>query len=64
MAEITVTVQEARAYLADHVDRAAAGVPTVITRDAEAVLVEGGPPVTMAELLADPFAEPGRPPGP
>ncbi|MER5829416.1 type II toxin-antitoxin system prevent-host-death family antitoxin [Streptomyces sp. NPDC002130] len=68
----------------DHINRAEAGVPTVITRngapvaavvpiadfdaleeaadvmlarEAEAVLAEGGPTVTMAELLADLFTE-------
>lgn len=80
----TVTVREARAHLADHINRAEEGVPTVITRngtpvaavvpisdfdaleeaadlmlarEAEAVLAEGGPTVTMAELLADLFGE-------
>ncbi|MFG3118664.1 type II toxin-antitoxin system Phd/YefM family antitoxin [Streptomyces sp. NPDC048197] len=84
MAESTVTVREARAHLADHINRAEQGTPTVITRngvpvaavvpiadlnaleeaadmllarEAEAVLTEGGPTVTMAELLADLFAE-------
>ncbi|EME98576.1 type II toxin-antitoxin system Phd/YefM family antitoxin [Streptomyces mobaraensis NBRC 13819 = DSM 40847] len=87
MGENTVTVREARARLADHIDRAEEGVPTVITRngapvaavvpiagfealeaavdvmlarEAEAVLAEGGPTVTMAELLADLFAEQGQ----
>ncbi|RLU90558.1 prevent-host-death protein [Streptomyces griseocarneus] len=80
----TVTVREARAHLADHINNAEQGTPTVITRngapvaalvpisdfealeeaadellarEAEAVLAEGGPTVTMAELLADLFAE-------
>ncbi|MFI0263363.1 type II toxin-antitoxin system Phd/YefM family antitoxin [Streptomyces sp. NPDC017056] len=84
MAENTVTVREARAHLADHINRAEEGAPTVITRngepvaavvpiadfnaleeaadvllarEAEAVLAQGGPTVTMAELLADLFAE-------
>jgi prevent-host-death family protein len=84
MTENTVTVREARAHLADHINRAEEGVPTVITRngapvaavvpiadfealeeaadvmlarEAEAVLAEGGPTVTMAELLADLFTE-------
>ncbi|MFJ9032685.1 type II toxin-antitoxin system Phd/YefM family antitoxin [Streptomyces sp. NPDC102274] len=85
MDENTVTVREARAHLADHINSAEQGTPTVITRngvpvaavvpiaefealeeaadvllarEAEAVLTEGGPTVTMAELLADLFAEP------
>lgn len=84
MAEHTVTVREARAHLADHINRAEEGTPTVITRngepvaavvpiadfnaleeaadvvlarEAEAVLAQGGPTVTMAELLADLFTE-------
>jgi prevent-host-death family protein len=84
MTENTVTVLEARAHLADHINRAEEGVPTVITRngapvaavvpiadfealeeaadvmlarEAEAVLAEDGPTVTMAELLADLFTE-------
>ncbi|MGW4034329.1 type II toxin-antitoxin system Phd/YefM family antitoxin [Streptomyces sp. NPDC004838] len=84
MAEITVTVREARAHLADHINRAEEGTPTVITRngepvaavvpiadfnaleeaadvllarEAEAVLAQGGPTVSMAELLADLFAD-------
>ncbi|MGR8010134.1 type II toxin-antitoxin system Phd/YefM family antitoxin [Streptomyces hypolithicus] len=84
MAESTVTVREARAHLADHINRAEEGTPTVITRngqpvaavvpiadfdaleqaadvllarEAEAVLAQGGPTVTMAGLLADLFAE-------
>jgi prevent-host-death family protein len=84
MAENTATVREARAHLADHINRAEQGTPTVITRngvpvaavvpiadfdaleeaadllltrEAEAVLAEGGPTVTMAELLADLFSE-------
>ncbi|MCW8219197.1 MULTISPECIES: type II toxin-antitoxin system Phd/YefM family antitoxin [Streptomyces] len=84
MAENTVTVREARAHLADHINRAEEGTPTVITRngepvaavvpiadfdaledaadvllarEAEAVLAQGGPTVTMAELLADLFTE-------
>lgn len=87
MDENTVTVREARAHLADHINRAEQGTPTVITRngapvvalvpiaefealeeaadvlltrEAEAVLAEGGPTVTMTELLADLFAEPTR----
>ncbi|QKW07021.1 type II toxin-antitoxin system Phd/YefM family antitoxin [Streptomyces sp. NA04227] len=86
MADNNVTVREARAHLADHINRAEEGVPTVITRngapvaavvpiadyealeeaadvmlarEAEAVLAEGGPTVTMAELLADLFTEHG-----
>ncbi|MFE3603848.1 type II toxin-antitoxin system Phd/YefM family antitoxin [Streptomyces sp. NPDC059096] len=84
MTEETVTVREARAHLADHINRAEQGTPTVITRngvpvaavvpitdfdaleeaadlllarEAEAVLAEDGPTVTMAELLADLFTE-------
>ncbi|MFE9457420.1 type II toxin-antitoxin system Phd/YefM family antitoxin [Streptomyces californicus] len=84
MTESTVTVREARAHLADHINSAESGTPTVITRngepvaalvpiadfdaleeaadvllarEAEAVLAEGGPTVTMAELLADLFTE-------
>ncbi|QCW77961.1 type II toxin-antitoxin system Phd/YefM family antitoxin [Streptomyces sp. S6] len=84
MAESTVTVREARAHLADYINSAEKGTPTVITRngepvaalvpiadfdaleeaadvllarEAEAVLAESGPTVTMAELLADLFAE-------
>ncbi|MFH9608064.1 type II toxin-antitoxin system Phd/YefM family antitoxin [Streptomyces sp. NPDC017448] len=80
----TVSVREARAHLADHINAAEEGTPTVITRngeavaalvpiadfdaleeaadvllarEAEAVLAEGGPTVTMAELLADLFTE-------
>jgi prevent-host-death family protein len=87
MTEPTVTVREARAHLADHINRAEQGSPTVITRngepvaalvpiadfdaleaaadellarEAEAVLNEGGPTVTMAELLADMFADRGE----
>ncbi|MCS0637871.1 type II toxin-antitoxin system Phd/YefM family antitoxin [Streptomyces sp. LP05-1] len=82
--ENTVTVRDARAHLADHINRAEEGTPTVITRngapvaalvpiadfdaleeaadlvlarEAEEVLAEGGPTVTMAELLADLFTE-------
>lgn len=33
MTENTVSVREARAHLADHINRAEAGVPTVITRN-------------------------------
>ncbi|MFD3974245.1 type II toxin-antitoxin system Phd/YefM family antitoxin [Streptomyces cyaneofuscatus] len=84
MAESIVTVREARAHLADHINSAETGTPTVITRngepvaalvpiadfdaleeaadvllarEAETVLAEGGPTVTMAELLADLFTE-------
>ncbi|MGX2995143.1 type II toxin-antitoxin system Phd/YefM family antitoxin [Streptomyces sp. JNUCC 64] len=32
----------------------------LLAREAEAVLAEGGPTVSMAELLADLFAEPDR----
>ncbi|MEV8452581.1 type II toxin-antitoxin system Phd/YefM family antitoxin [Streptomyces sp. NPDC052095] len=87
MTESIVTVREARAHLADHINRAEEGAPTVITRngvpvaavvpiadfdaleeaadvllarEAEAVLAEGGPTVTMAELLADLFTERGE----
>lgn len=82
--ESAVTVREARAHLADHINRAEQGTPTVITRngvavaavvpiadfealeeaadvllarEAEAVLSEGGPTVSMAELLADLFTD-------
>lgn len=81
-----MTVREARAHLADHINWAEKGVPTVITRhgapvaalvpiadfealeeaadaglarEAEAVLAEGGPTATMAELLADLFSKVG-----
>ncbi|GAA5079668.1 type II toxin-antitoxin system Phd/YefM family antitoxin [Streptomyces similanensis] len=37
MAENTVTVREARAHLADHINRAEEGTPTVITRNGEPV---------------------------
>ncbi|MGX1758706.1 type II toxin-antitoxin system Phd/YefM family antitoxin [Streptomyces lydicus] len=84
MAESTVTVREARARLADHINRAEEGTPTVITRngepvaavvpiadfnaleeaadvllarEAEAILAQDGPTVSMAELLADLFAD-------
>ncbi|MET9257746.1 type II toxin-antitoxin system Phd/YefM family antitoxin [Streptomyces sp. NPDC003717] len=84
MTENTVTVREARAHLADHINHAEEGTPTVITRngvpvaavvpiadfealeeaadvllarEAEEVLAEDGPTVTMAELLADLFTE-------
>ncbi|WP_327362558.1 type II toxin-antitoxin system Phd/YefM family antitoxin [Streptomyces sp. NBC_01296] len=84
MSENTVTVREARAHLADHINHAEQGSPTIITRngapvaalvpiadfnaledaadellarEAEAVLAEEGPTVTMAELLADLFTE-------
>jgi prevent-host-death family protein len=84
MRENSVNVREARAHLADHINNAEQGTPTVITRngvpvaavvpiadfealeeaadlllarEAEAVLAEGGPTVSMAELLADLFAE-------
>ncbi|MFI6980534.1 type II toxin-antitoxin system Phd/YefM family antitoxin [Embleya sp. NPDC050154] len=87
MTESAVTIREARAHLADHINRAEHGTTTVITRngtpvaalvpiadfealeaatdemlarEAEAVLAEGGPTVTMAELLADLFAEHGE----
>ncbi|MFE8016490.1 type II toxin-antitoxin system Phd/YefM family antitoxin [Streptomyces antibioticus] len=87
MTDRTVTVREARAHLAEHINRAEQGIPTVITRngapvaavvpisdfealeeaadvplarEAEAVLVEGGPTVSMAELLADLFSERGE----
>ncbi|OEJ32284.1 type II toxin-antitoxin system Phd/YefM family antitoxin [Streptomyces subrutilus] len=84
MSENAVTVREARAHLADHINRAEQGTPTIITRngapvaalvpisdfnaleaaadellarEAESVLTDGGPTVTMAELLADLFSE-------
>ncbi|MFF7246798.1 type II toxin-antitoxin system Phd/YefM family antitoxin [Embleya sp. NPDC008237] len=87
MTESAVTIREARAHLADHINRAENGTSTVITRngtpvaalvpiadfdaleeaademlarEAEAVLAEGGPSVTMAELLADLFTERGE----
>ncbi|MFI9816277.1 type II toxin-antitoxin system Phd/YefM family antitoxin [Saccharothrix variisporea] len=87
MSEDAVTVREARAHLADHINRAEHGDSTVITRngvpvaalvpiadfnaleeaadellarEAEAVLAEGGPTVTMAELLADLFEDRGE----
>ena len=37
MDERAVTEREARAHLADHVDRAEQGTPTIITRDGVAV---------------------------
>ena len=85
--EILPLLEHARAHLADHIDRAEEGVPTVITRngapvaavvpipdfealeeaagvmparEAEAVPAEGGPTVTTAEPLADPFSERGE----
>jgi hypothetical protein len=59
MPERTVTVREARAHLADHIDRAEQGTPTVITRNGVPVAVwaEGGATVTMAELSAELSAE-------
>ncbi|MBV2356077.1 type II toxin-antitoxin system Phd/YefM family antitoxin [Streptomyces sp. J2-1] len=84
MADNIVTVREARAHLADHINHAEEGTPTVITRngvpvaavvpiadfyaleeaadvllarEAEAVLAEDGPTVSMSELLADLFAD-------
>ncbi|GAB3954092.1 type II toxin-antitoxin system prevent-host-death family antitoxin [Streptomyces sparsus] len=36
MTENSVTVREARAHLADHINRAEQGVPTVITRNGAA----------------------------
>ncbi|MFJ3825296.1 type II toxin-antitoxin system Phd/YefM family antitoxin [Streptomyces nodosus] len=87
MTDNTVTVREARAHLAEHINRAEEGTPTVITRngvpvaavvpitdfqaleeaadvmlarEAEAVLADGGPTVSMAELLADLFDERGE----
>lgn len=45
MAENTVTVREARAHLADHINRAEEGVPTVITRN--------GVPVAAVVPIAD-----------
>ncbi|RPK82539.1 hypothetical protein EES46_26835 [Streptomyces sp. ADI98-10] len=87
MTDNTVTVREARAHLAEHINRAEEGTPTVITRngtpvaavvpitdfealeeaadvmlarEAEAVLADGGPTVSMAELLADLFSERGE----
>ncbi|MYW02204.1 type II toxin-antitoxin system Phd/YefM family antitoxin [Streptomyces sp. SID3343] len=84
MTESVVTIREARAHLADHINHAEQGTSTVITRNgkpvaalvpiadfdaleeaadallaraAEAVLAEGGPIVTMAELPADLFDE-------
>jgi prevent-host-death family protein len=80
----SATVREARAHLAERINLAEEGTPTVITRngvpvaavvpiedfealeeaadvmlarEAEEVLAEGGPTVSMAELLADLFAE-------
>ncbi|MEW2116840.1 type II toxin-antitoxin system Phd/YefM family antitoxin [Streptomyces sp. NPDC005474] len=87
MTDTTVTVREARAHLAEHINRAEEGTPTVITRngvpvaavvpindfealeeaadvllarEAEAVLADDGPTVSMAELLADLFSERGE----
>ncbi len=45
MTENTVTVREARAHLADHIDRAEEGVPTVITRN--------GAPVAAVAPISD-----------
>ena len=45
MTEKTVTVREARAHLADHINRAEEGVPTVITRN--------GAPVAAVVPIAD-----------
>jgi prevent-host-death family protein len=45
MTENTVTVREARAHLADHINRAEEGVPTVITRN--------GAPVAAVVPIAD-----------
>ncbi|WP_432033514.1 type II toxin-antitoxin system Phd/YefM family antitoxin [Streptomyces antibioticus] len=82
-----MTVREARAHLAEHVNRAEQGIPAVITRngapvaavvpvsdfealeeaadvlparEAGAVLAEGGPTVSMTELLAGLFSERGE----
>jgi prevent-host-death family protein len=87
MTDNTVTVREARAHLAEHINRAEEGTPTIITRngapvaavvpitdfealeeaadvmlarEAEAVLADDGPTVSMAELLADLFSERGE----
>ncbi|EFL00419.1 predicted protein [Streptomyces sp. SPB78] len=87
MSDETTSVREARAHLAEHINRAEHGSPTIITRngvrvaavvpiedfdaleeaadlllaqEARAVLAEGGPTVTMAELLADLFSEDGH----
>ncbi|MDK0519895.1 type II toxin-antitoxin system Phd/YefM family antitoxin [Streptomyces sp. ML-6] len=87
MTDHVVTVREARAHLAEHINRAEEGAPTVITRngvpvaavvpiadfealeeaadvmlarEAEAVLADGEPTVSMAELLADLFSERGE----
>lgn len=83
------TVREARAHLAEHINQAEEGSPTVITRngapvaavvpiadfealeeaadlmlarEAEAVLAEGEPTVSLAELLVDLFSERGDDP--
>lgn len=45
MAENTATVREARAHLADHINRAEEGIPTVITRN--------GAPVAAVVPIAD-----------
>lgn len=45
MTENTVTVREARAHRADHINRAEAGIPTVITRN--------GTPVAAVVPIAD-----------
>ncbi|MGN5637337.1 type II toxin-antitoxin system Phd/YefM family antitoxin [Streptomyces sp. AC154] len=45
MTESTVTVREARAHLADHINRAEEGTPTVITRN--------GMPVAAVVPIAD-----------
>lgn len=76
MADNTVPVREARARLADSINRSEEGIPVaavvpisefealeeaadvLLAREAEAVLAEGGPTVTMAELLADLFPNP------
>ncbi|MCC9741115.1 type II toxin-antitoxin system Phd/YefM family antitoxin [Streptomyces sp. MNU89] len=87
MTENTATVREARAHLAQYINQAEEGTPTVITRngapvaavvpitdfealeeaadvmlarEAEAVLADDEPTVSMAELLADLFSERGE----
>jgi len=56
MDESAVTVREARAHLADF-NALEDAADELLAREAEAVLAEGGPTVTMAELLADLFTE-------
>lgn len=51
-----MTAREARAHFADF-NALEDAADELLAREAEAVLAEGGPTVTMAELLADLFIE-------